>query len=381
MKILWINEKASFTGGCERYIHDVARLIRPQGFSSWLMYDHNDPSDPDFTTIFDGAFPIVNIDSQIAAIKPDLIYIHRLSNLNHLRSILKCGIPAVRFYHDHKLFCLREHKYFTIGNKTCTHRIGRRCYSCLGFFQRTPAWPGFRLVFLSALMEELKENRRLSAYIVGSQYMADHLALHGFNRSRIHRIPLFVVPPVSFTAEQRSDSILFAGQLIRGKGVDILLKAVSICREKKELILIGSGRMENEYRLMAENLGISSRVKFLGKKTATELQEYYRRCSFVVFPSRSPETFGLVGLEAMSAETPVIASAVGGYAEWMMPEETGIAVPSNDPAALAAAMDRLSADPQLRERFGKAGREHYLKNFQPENHIKTLCNLFNSNLR
>ncbi|MCQ6458653.1 glycosyltransferase family 4 protein, partial [Vibrio parahaemolyticus] len=76
----------------------------------------------------------------------------------------------------------------------------------------------------------------------------------------------------------------------------------------------------------------------------SEVASYYGRAQFVVMPSRMPEPFGLVGLEAMAAGVPVIASDVGGVREWLEDGRNGIAVPFGDAAAMAAAMDRLATD-------------------------------------
>jgi glycosyltransferase involved in cell wall biosynthesis len=74
-------------------------------------------------------------------------------------------------------------------------------------------------------------------------------------------------------------------------------------------------------------------------------------------PSVWPEPFGQVAIEAMACGKPVVASAVGGLADVVVHEETGLLVPPGDVAALRAALGRLIADPALRERMGAAGRE------------------------
>jgi len=79
----------------------------------------------------------------------------------------------------------------------------------------------------------------------------------------------------------------------------------------------------------------------------------------VALPSRQ-EGLGVAALEAMAAGRPVVASRVGGLAEAIVPEETGLLVPPGDPMALATALARLARDPGLRARLGAAGRERVL---------------------
>jgi glycosyltransferase involved in cell wall biosynthesis len=83
----------------------------------------------------------------------------------------------------------------------------------------------------------------------------------------------------------------------------------------------------------------------------------------VVVPSTWQEPFGLVALEAMSAQACVVASAVGGLPELVAHERTGLLVPADDVAALADAMARLLADPALRQRLGRAARAEVVRRF------------------
>ena len=103
--------------------------------------------------------------------------------------------------------------------------------------------------------------------------------------------------------------------------------------------------------------------------------ELYTQAAVFCCPSVY-EPFGIINLEAMACETAVVASAVGGIPEVVVPEETGLLVdvgltPGSfdpaDPAAfsarLAAAINRLARDPELRVRFGRAGRQRVLDHF------------------
>ena len=95
-------------------------------------------------------------------------------------------------------------------------------------------------------------------------------------------------------------------------------------------------------------------------------------------PSRSPETFGLVGLEAMKVGKPVIASDVGGINEWLADGKTGLLFPSNDSNALADTIRKVLNDKNLLKTLEKNAKRSFIENFQPENHLKTLRKLFDS---
>ena len=97
------------------------------------------------------------------------------------------------------------------------------------------------------------------------------------------------------------------------------------------------------------------RVRLLGKHPHRELPALYREADMLVVPSLS-EAFGKPAVEAMACGLPVVATRVGGIPEVVAEGETGVLVPPNDAASLAAAVARLVGDPVLRARLGAAGR-------------------------
>ena len=147
-------------------------------------------------------------------------------------------------------------------------------------------------------------------------------------------------------------------------------------QQKVQLLVAGTGKQKDIYENLCTRFELSSRVTFLGKQSENQLAKLYERVTAVAYPSRSPETFGLVGIEAMSYGTPVIASAVGGVGEWLKDGENGIAVPAGDDDSLARAIDRLVSDPTLASSMGERGRRLYEARFRPERHVDSLHALF-----
>lgn len=380
MHIMWINEVADLTGGCERYIADTAGLLRKEGIENTFLYGVNGWTEPGFLQVFNHAFPMVDVARQIDEINPDVIYIHRLNGTKLLKEILKTGKPAIRFYHDHKPFCLREHKYTVIGHKTCTKPIGLHCYPCLGFINRKQGFPGITLASLPAFKKELKLNQKLSGHIVGSQYMKGHLVAHGFDQNSIYVNPLYSISEIKPIQQSRKD-FLFAGQLVRGKGLDILLKAYAQLETEHKLIICGNGKQELEFKQLASSLGLDEKVIWTGKISKDNLDKYYASAFCFLMPSRVPETFGLSGLEAMSFGTPVIATRVGGMDEWLIDGKTGIFVPSNDVEALASAMNKLQQDESLTTTLAKNAQLNFIEKFNPKIHIVKLTEFFAANLK
>ncbi|MFO7895651.1 MAG: glycosyltransferase family 4 protein [Candidatus Cloacimonadales bacterium] len=377
MHVLWINEVADFTGGCERYMLDCVKLLREKyQVKSTLLYAVAGKNEIKFLQLFEAAFPMVELKRQIKEIAPDLIYIQRLDGRKPILEILESKIPVLRFFHDHKLFCLRQHKYTTRKLETCTVPIGPVCFPCLGFIGKKSAFPYLKLNSLAKMRAEQKANMKLDKIIVGSEYMRNHLLAHHFPAAKILVNHLFSSKEPDIAEEQKKDIFLFVGQIVRGKGIDILLRAWAKLALTEQLIICGSGAQEDEFKQLAEKLQISQNVIWTGRISQSALAAYYRRAICLLMPSRSPETFGLTGLEAMSYGTAIIATDVGGISTWLQDGKNGFLVPSNNVEKLASALEKLAADRDLANQFGQQGLADYQERFIPDFHIAKLYQTF-----
>jgi rhamnosyl/mannosyltransferase len=220
--------------------------------------------------------------------------------------------------------------------------------------------------------------RRASCVIVSSQRLADHSRVVRLAR-RVVVIPFGIRldkylnsdPCDSSKSEalraQHSPPIaLCVGRLVYYKGVDVLIKAMKMC--PGTLLVIGTGPMEHKLRQLAEQLGIGSRVKFMGRVSSEELVDFYRAADLFVLPSTQPtEAFGLVQIEAMACGLPVVSTDLPTGVPWVNQNGiTGLVVPPGDPDALAAAISRLLDDQALRTQMGEAGRRRAAEQFSGE---------------
>ncbi|HEX8231052.1 MAG TPA: glycosyltransferase family 4 protein [Chloroflexia bacterium] len=159
-------------------------------------------------------------------------------------------------------------------------------------------------------------------------------------------------------------AILYAGRLVRWKGVEYLIKAMTeIVPENTVLWIAGEGEYGPVLQKMAAELGVDDRVRFLGRLGQDELAALYRNCAMLVATSFVNETFGMALCEAMACGTPVVASDFGGFREVVVEGETGFRVSPQDPRDLAVKITALLASPQLRDRMGQAGRRRVLDMF------------------
>jgi glycosyltransferase involved in cell wall biosynthesis len=162
------------------------------------------------------------------------------------------------------------------------------------------------------------------------------------------------------------------GRLEPQKGFDVLLRALRDVPQASAVI-VGDGEHRDELHTLADRLGIGERVRWIGWRD--DRRSYLPWFDVFALPSRF-EGFPLALLEALLAQKAVVASEVGSVAEAVLPEQTGLLVPPDDPAALAAAIRKLLGDEALRGRLGAAGRELVRSNFTASHMARSFESLY-----
>ncbi|WP_048190626.1 glycosyltransferase family 4 protein [Methanobacterium sp. SMA-27] len=145
------------------------------------------------------------------------------------------------------------------------------------------------------------------------------------------------------------------------KGLDFLLKAIVIVKNSIpdiNLVIGGKGALLDYYRKMVVDLGLTKNVEFHGFIPEEKIVEYYNRSSIFVLPSISSlqEGFGIVVLEAMACETPVISTEIVGVAADVKKSNSGIIIPPKDADQLAEAIIKILNDKNP-EIMGSNGRK------------------------
>lgn len=177
------------------------------------------------------------------------------------------------------------------------------------------------------------------------------------------------------------DDCVLAGVVARvepAKDHGTLLQAMSLIRErapKLHLVIVGGGSEEERLRRMTRDLGIADRVHFTGFRT--DSAEWLQSLDFSVLSSVKEGLSNSV-IESMAAGRSIAATDVGGNAEVIVPEETGLLVPARDTTALANALARLAESKELRERFGRAGQERVESVFAVPPMVSNTERLYNS---
>lgn len=180
--------------------------------------------------------------------------------------------------------------------------------------------------------------------------------------------------------EQGRLRVLAIGRLTYYKGHEVLLRAIAALPNTR-LILVGAGEGEKKLRLLMQQLGLEKRVTLQGGCTEAQRNALLATCDVFCLPSiERTEAFGMVLLEAMRFAKPVVASRVrGSGVGWVVSgKKTGRLCRPGDPVSLAQALQYLSAAPQQRESFGKAGKERFCEYFQIDRIAEKIAALYQS---
>lgn len=387
MRLMFVHERFGALGGAEANVLATAGELKRRGHMLGLVHGAHTGKEEDawretFTDRYslDAASGPDALRAALEEFRPEIVFLHKLSELDVVEALADSGATVVRMVHDHDMYCLRGYKYNPLNRQICTRAASPFCiFPCGGTVARN-ANGSFPLswVSYSAKRRELALNRHFSRLIVASEFMKAELVRNEFNP---HQIEIHAPVPrareetfrCTFDARNR---LVYAGQIIRGKGVDILLESLAKVSLPFECVIIGDGNHRPHCEQLAAKLGLNDRVTFTGFLPQAEIANYYREASLAVMSSVWPEPFGAVGLEAMRCGLPVVAFDAGGIREWLIDGWNGYLVPWMDRTRYAAAVEELLQDKGLARKLGEHGRQWVGERFGFPKYISGLEDLF-----
>ena len=212
------------------------------------------------------------------------------------------------------------------------------------------------------------------------------LLYHGLDFNRFSEKPLLssTRPPTTRDGGDSSDPIqlISVGRAVNKKGYDYLLSALAALPESLHWHFshIGGGELFEQLRKMAIELGLESRISWLGAMPQTEVLALYRSADMFVLPSRISDNGDRDGLpnvlmEAQSQRLACLSTDISGIPELIEHQQTGWLVPQKDSQALSAALEKLMSEPELRDKLAAAGLERVHTHFSLERGIDQLVSL------
>jgi len=309
---------------------------------------HSDGTRP-FHPPFPDPLTVRDLHRLVADVRPDVVHVHSWI-LNSWLPLRRCW-PATRtvaYAHDYGLFCPRKTDQRTAEGPGCGTPGALRCARCAavqyGPVRAAALGPGLRAM--------RRATRSVDALVAVSSAVADTLA-SALDVAR----PVVIPPAVDLVTDPdppRPDVlppgpyVLYVGQLAPHKGVDVLLDAV---RSVPGLQLVVLGLPKEGWTPPRDPA-----VTVLTDVPHDVVMAAWRHAAVGAVPSRWADPMPLVTLEAMAQGCPLVASRVGGLVDAVDDGVTGVLVPPGDATALAAALDRIVRDPDLRHRMGTAAR-------------------------
>lgn len=387
MKLLYVHERYGALAGAEANAHITATELGKRSHVMGILHGPGTgKNEAAWNATFPHRFALAGnntgavAEAAVKAFAPDVIYVHKMADLAVIDALVRSGRPLVRMVHDHDIYCMRSYKYNYFNRRICTRPATPYCIlPCLASVVRNPGG-GFPLkwVSYSEKKREIALNHRFRRMVVVTTYMRDELIKNGFDpaRIRIHApVPRMGDPNLRSTFSDRN-LIIYAGQIIRGKGVDVLLESLAKVRSKFECVILGDGNHKPFCEELNRKLGLADRVHFKGFIPQEELKGYYRECSVVALSSVWPEPIATIGLEVMRYALPVVAFDAGGIKDWLIDGHNGHLVPWMDRDAFAQRIDELLKDKAKARTMGEAGLKLVSERYDFDGYIRDLESLF-----
>jgi glycosyltransferase involved in cell wall biosynthesis len=224
--------------------------------------------------------------------------------------------------------------------------------------------------------------RRADAVLAVSRPLVDRLARAGVPLEKVRWIPNGFAPPKHVLTRAASRQALgipdaalvvgWVGRLSREKGADVMLAALSESEPSWRLSIVGEGGERDQLKEQAAELGVGDRITWHGSvPNAGALMPAF---DAFVLSSRTEGT-PIALLEAMYAGVPIVATEVGGVPD-VIHSEHALLVPSEQPAAIAAALSELERDPSASKRRSERARERVLHDFSAEAWIEAVDDVY-----
>lgn len=334
MRILEINKFNHVRGGADKHFLDLAGLLQENGNEVGVFaMSHPENLHSDFSKYFvsrvdfengsilnklKGAFRVFwsfeakrKIAKLLDEFQPDVVHIH---NIYHqispsiLPEIKKREIPIVMTVHDWKMIC--PNYLLNCEEPYCKKCVAGKYWHCVlkkcvknSYIKSLIAVLG---IYFHRWLKIYEKN--VDLYIAPSRFVKNILVQAGFPEKKIKILNHFIEAEIldEARAANENDYAFYFGRISKEKNVQ---KLIDIFKDLP-MKLVLAGNKEDGFEIPRHE-----NIKYVGFKNNVDLRKLIRNSNFVVSASRLPETFGLVALEAISAEKPFVGYEVGGYGE------------------------------------------------------------------
>jgi glycosyltransferase involved in cell wall biosynthesis len=406
MRVAVVSWTTRLVGGVEGYVGEFLRLLHEEGVDTALFHEVDRPADRPPVPILEGiprwCVKAMGTEAALEALRgwrPDVLYSQGLADPLLEARVLDIA-PAVLFIHNYFGTCISGQKTNALPVvQPCSRRFGPACL--FHYFPRRCG--GLNPLTMWRLYR--RESRRLAllpryrAIATHSEHMRQEYLNHGVPPERVFQVVYCSKSETEAPAPARGLSLptlpqaeppraewdlLFVGRMDPLKGGDVLLETAphvaASLGTRLHLVLAGDGPARGRWQDQARRLQKrhpAIRVEFPGWLSRAQVSAALAAADILVVPSRWPEPFGQVGLEAGWAGIPAAAFNVGGIPAWLRDGVNGFLAPGDPPTArgLAEAVVRCLKDPAVYARLCANARQ-VAAEFGQRQHLREMMAIF-----
>lgn len=352
--------------------HEVAGFASAHALNERSPYDSFFPPGVDHSTLgrdqdlrgragtalrlFRNSIAVGAFDRFADAFRPDVVHQHGVSRQMSASVLARAhsrGIPTLLTLHDYSLRCPAGTLSRTAAPEclevSCAgHRYDRSVrFKCVHGSRMASAIAATELLVTRALR---RYERSVDMFVVPSDYVRTTMLETGIPAERL-RVLANAIEARTDRPETEGKFVLGSGRLVYEKGFDLLVDAAR-SHPDVDFVIAGDGRERMNLERQAQGM---PNTHFAGHLAGTAMSTMVREAMAVVVPSRWPEPFGMVVLEAWSMGRPVIVSARGALPELVENGRTGIVVEPDSATALGTAIGTLVTNPAHARAMGMDG--------------------------
>ncbi len=408
MRILLVNYRYFISGGPEKYMFNIKKMLEDNGHEVIPFSIH---SNKNVETAYSHYFvePIGSRDAtyfeeckktpkviwqmitrsvyslevkraiqrEIREIQPDLVYIiHFVNKLSPsvIRGAKQMGVPVVLRLSDYFLLCPRFD--FLYQKKICEDCLSKGYRSCVKKrCVKGSLFASAIRVFSMKVHSLINIYKDVDRFITPSNFLKNKLVANHFPEDKIMCIPTFTASKTAVGEPTVGDYGLYFGRIAEEKGVETVVKAYEKLPDHTVKIM-GDDTTEEAVRLKAyvEEKGLKN-ISFVGFKAGEELEEIIKGARFTLIPSIWYDNLPNTALESFQYSKPVIACDIGSLPELVIDGQNGYLFAPGDADALAEKI-RLLDDDDTVITMGQASRSRLEDRFAPATHYNALMDVF-----
>jgi len=383
VKILFIHNRYKQHGGEDIIVDLETSLLTEKGHDVKKVIFDNTSIDGFFSKAAAALRSVYNFTSArtvakaIADFKPDVIHVHNLffvASPSVLSIAHKHKIPVVFTLNNYRLLCCNS--ILMRNNEICELCINKKFpisgirYKCY----RNSAIESALVTAITGIHKLLNTwNNTITTYIALNEFSRSK-----FLNSSLHITDQKIITNQNFVRDpgegngQREEFFLFAGRIVKEKGVHILAQAFAAMPDNK-IIIIGEGPDKD---LLERTFTSNSNIIFKGQMPHEQVSNYMKRCQAVICPSIWYEGTPLTVIEAFATGTPVIASRLGAMMESVLNGYNGFLFTAGDPDDLKKKIRVFISETTSNKTLYQNARHTYLEKFQSEVHYNAILKIY-----